>query len=197
MATKSTKTVFSHPIEVSQLARKKKTTFELNPSVLELEQIREALALLALRKLAFIGRLEAVGRRDWRLRARLGVTIVQPCVTTLAPVTTRIEEDIERIWRAEMPEFTESGSEEEMPEDTSDEPLAAFIDLGQVLLEALTLALPQYPRAKDASMGEAVFTAPGVAPLRDEDLRPFAGLADLRAQLAGDTGKEGGEEDSS
>ena len=186
MATKSTKPVFRHPIEVAGLARKKKTTFELTPSAADLEQIRDTLALTALRKMVFKGRLEAVGRRDWRMQAHLGATIVQPCVTSLAPVTTRIEEDIIRIWRAEIPEITESGSEDEMPDDISVEPLGALLDLGQVLVEALALALPLYPRAKDASLGDAVFSAPGVAPMRDEDVRPFAGLAELRAKLAKD-----------
>jgi len=36
-------------------------------------------------------------------------------------------------------------------------------------------------------LGEAVFAAPGTAPLRDEDTRPFAGLAGLRAALDNDT----------
>ena len=50
-------------------------------------------------------------------------------------------------------------------------------------LEALALALPAYPRANGAALGEAVFAAQGVAPLRDEDLRPFSGLASLAERL--------------
>ena len=34
-----------------------------------------------------------------------------------------------------------------------------------------------------AALGEAVFAAQGVAPLRDEDLRPFSGLASLAERL--------------
>jgi hypothetical protein len=43
------------------------------------------------RKLRFIGTLEPEGAQDWRLTADLGATVVQPCVVTLAPVTTRLE----------------------------------------------------------------------------------------------------------
>ncbi|MGB1722615.1 MAG: DUF177 domain-containing protein, partial [Paracoccaceae bacterium] len=39
------------------------------------------------------------------------------------------------------------------------------------------------PRAHGADLGEAVFTEPGKAAMRDEDTRPFAGLAALREQL--------------
>ena len=44
----------------------------------------------------------------------------------------------------------------------------------------LLLALPLYPRSENAELGEAVFTEDGVAPLKDEDTKPFAGLAALR-----------------
>ena len=45
--------------------------------------------------------------------------------------------------------------------------------------------------APGAEMGEAVFAAADVAPLRDEDLRPFSGLASLAEQLK--SGQKGGE----
>lgn len=72
-----------------------------------------------------------------------------------------------------------------MPEDDSVEPLPDVIDVGVVATEALALALPLYPRAEGAELGEAVFTAPGEAPLRDGDLKPFAGLAALKDRLGG------------
>ena len=70
--------------------------------------------------------------------------------------------------------------EMEMPDDDRQEPLPEAIDLSSILAEALTLNLPQYPRADDARLGEAVYAEPGVSPLRDEDTRPFAALAGLR-----------------
>jgi hypothetical protein len=52
-----------------------------------------------------------------------------------------------------------------------------------VLAEALALALPDYPRAPGAELGQAVFAEPGIEPLRDEALRPFAGLAAFKDRL--------------
>ena len=49
--------------------------------------------------------------------------------------------------------------------------------------EALSLAIPLYPRAEDATLGEAVFTEPGKQAMTDEDAKPFAGLASLRESL--------------
>ncbi|MCX8227096.1 MAG: DUF177 domain-containing protein, partial [Sulfitobacter sp.] len=34
-----------------------------------------------------------------------------------------------------------------------------------------------------AELGQAVYAEPGVAPMTDEDARPFAGLAQLREKL--------------
>jgi len=47
----------------------------------------------------------------------------------------------------------------------------------------LCLTLPEYPRAEGATLGESIYTQPGEAPMRDEDARPFAGLAALKDQL--------------
>ena len=73
--------------------------------------------------------------------------------------------------------------EVEMPEDDTVEELPATLNLVDVMTEALALALPDFPRADGAELGEAIFTEPGVAPMRDEDTRPFAGLSSLKDAL--------------
>jgi uncharacterized metal-binding protein YceD (DUF177 family) len=70
----------------------------------------------------------------------------------------------------------------EIPADDT-EPLPETIDIAAIAIEALALALPLYPRAKGAEFGEAAFAAPGVTPIKSEDLRPFAGLAGLADKL--------------
>ena len=116
---------------------------------------------------------------DWRLEAELGATVVQPCVVTLAPVTTRIDRPVTRRYLAHMP--APGPGETEMPEDETAEPLPGAVDLDAVMIEALALALPDYPRAAGAELGEAVYTEPGKTPLTDEAARPFAGLRDKLA----------------
>lgn len=146
--------------------------------------IAEALGLIELKKLRLEGTLAPLGRRDWELSARLGASVVQPCVLTLAPVPARIEEDVARRWLADWAE--PEGEEVESPEDADAEPLGASIDLGAVLVEALALALPPYPRAEGAELGQLNVTEPGKEALTDESAKPFAGLAALRDKLSGD-----------
>ncbi len=179
---------FSHALPVATLKRAASREVDLVPDADARAALCDALGLTALRKVSLRGRLSPEGARDWRLEATLGATLTQPCSVTLQPVTTRIDEPVRRLWRAEMPEAT--GDEMEIPEDVSEEPLGREIDLGAVLAEALALAMPSWPRAEGAELGEAVFGPPGAAPMRDEDARPFASLAGLRDALAGGEGED-------
>ncbi len=151
------------------------------PNAPEMAAIAEELGITALRKLRLEGVLKARGKQDWQFSGKLGATVVQPCVVTLEPVTTRIEEPVMRVYLADwdMPDE----SEVEMPEDDSSEPLEAEINILTLTKEALALALPAYPRAEGAELGEMVYTKPGETPMRDEDARPFAGLAALKGKL--------------
>ena len=62
--------------------------------------LAEELGLLDLRKLRLSGRITPDGDSGWRLDATLGATVVQPCVVTLQPVTTRIDEPSPAATRA-------------------------------------------------------------------------------------------------
>jgi uncharacterized metal-binding protein YceD (DUF177 family) len=174
-----------HHIRLAELPVNRPTPVRIAPDQAELDALAGALGLSALRKVLLEGELIPRGRRDWDLAAQLGATVVQPCVVTLAPVTTRIAERIERRFRAELPE-PPPGVEIEMPGDDALEPLPETLDLARVLSEALALAIPEYPRAEGAALGEAVFTSPGQRPMTDTDAKPFASLAALRSKLPRD-----------
>lgn len=178
---------FSHVLRPADLPTGRATAFELVPDQTQCDAIAADLGLPGLRKLRFTGSLAPLGKRDWQMTARLGATVVQDCVVTLAPVTTRIEDPVERRWLYQMaqPDNTDPDAEVEMPEDDSADPLTSEIDLGQVMTEALALALPLYPRAEGAQVDTTVFAAPGTKPMTDEDARPFAGLSALRDKLSG------------
>ncbi|WP_204318732.1 YceD family protein [Pseudooceanicola aestuarii] len=171
-------------LRITALSQKKPTRFRLDPDGAALAALAERLDLLDLRKLSFHGEIRAQGRSDWRLTGHLGATVVQPCAVTLDPVTTRIEEDVERRFTPHMPDavLDEEGAVE-MPEDETLEPLGDAIDPARVMEEALALALPLHPRKPDAALSQTAFAEPGTRPLTDADVKPFAGLADLKAKL--------------
>ncbi|WP_425043894.1 YceD family protein [Primorskyibacter sp. S87] len=171
-------------LRVADLAQNTSTPFDLKPDAEEMARIADELGLLGLRKLRLAGNIQASGKRDWVLEARLGATVTQACVVTLEPVTTRIDTAVSRRFVADW--TTPEDEEVEMHEDDSVEALGTQIDPGQVMIEALSLALPLYPRKDGAELGEAVYTRPGEQPMRDEDAKPFAKLAELRNALKKD-----------
>lgn len=168
-------------LRVADLSPSNPITFNVRPEADELKSIAAELELSALRKLSFSGDVRAEGKADWRLSAKLGATVIQPCAVTLEPVTTRIDMPVSRLYQHDFVEV--DAPESEMPEDDTTDRLGRWIDPADVMLEALQLAIPLYPRADGAELGEMVVTEPGVSPMRDEDSRPFAGLAELKASL--------------
>ena len=170
----------SQPYATAQLLRRRQTTVTFAPDGAARAAIAQALDLTELPAFKLTGEIAPAGKHDLSLIARITARVVQPCSVTLAPVETRIDDAVTRRYLADfdLPE----GTEIEMPDDDTSDPLTDSIDVAAVAIEALALALPLYPRAPGADLGEAVFAAPGAAPLRDADLRPFAGLASLVAK---------------
>lgn len=179
-------------VALGQLNARKAVRIDLAPDAELRARIAQALDIRTLRKFTFAGELRPIGRRDWELSAHLGATVVQDCAITLAPVTTRIDEQVVRRYLADMPEV--SALEMEMPEDDTAEPLGRFIDVGAVALEALMLALPPFPRADGAELTpEGILRAApdSAADGADDRPRPFAVLARLKADReAGSTDED-------
>ena len=130
-------------LRVADLPQNTPTPFELRPSSPELDAIKQELGLLGLRKVSFVGSVQAQGKRDWVLTAKLGATVIQPCVITLDPVTTRIDVPVRRMFLAEWSEPDEP--EFEMPEDDETEALGPEIDPAHATLRARELSQEQTP----------------------------------------------------
>lgn len=165
------------PFKVAAISGRQSTHVKFRPSAPDRAAIAAELGLLELPAFEFEGEIRPLGKRDLILTARLKAQVVQPCVVTLGPVPATLDEAVTRKFLSDWQE--PEADEVEIPEDDTTEPLGEVIDAAAVAIEALALALPLYPRAPGAALGEAVFAAPGAEPLRDADLRPFAGLAGL------------------
>ena len=161
------------PLRLATLPRRGPHPVALRPDARARAELAAELDLLDLKDLDFAGELVPEGRAGWRLTARLTARIVQACGITGAPVPARIDEGVTRRYVPDLAEPT--GPESEMPEDDEAEPLRPVIDAGEVLREALALALPPFPRAPGAALPEGG-TDPGPA----DRPNPFAALAGLK-----------------
>ena len=165
---------FTHALRVSQLNPRRPNPVDLSPDDEARARIAAALDLTAPPEVRLTGTITAAPNDAWLLEGRLTARVQQACVVTLAPVRTAIDEPVRRVYSpwASTPE----GDEVEMP-DAEIEPLGPTIDAGAVLVEALALALPPYPRCDDAELPDAAVDPDGDG---DEGARrPFQGLADL------------------
>jgi uncharacterized metal-binding protein YceD (DUF177 family) len=171
------------------LSPRKPTHFAFAPDAAAREEMARTLGILAIPALKFSGSLTPTGRDELTLTGQLEATVKQACVVTLAPVTHRLDEPVRRRYVAGL--AAPEAEEAEIPDDDSLEPMPETIDLVEVVSEALALALPLYPRAEGAELGEAVYAPDTVKPITDADLKPFAGLADLAATLRKKSSDEG------
>lgn len=180
--TQTPSTPLTLPYRSAALSDRKPTRFRLTPDADTRAAMAAALDVLAVTHFQFEGEITPSGRHDFRLKAEMQARVVQACIVTLAPVPVTLHETVNRRYSADALE--PEGEEVEMLDETLD-PLPEVLDVGEVALEALALALPLYPRAPGAALAETVFAAPGNAPLTDADLKPFAGLAGLKDRLSG------------
>ena len=163
--------------KVAALTGRKRSHVIFAPDATARKQIAAALGLIGLPALRLEGEFTPEGRHDLRFEGVLVAKAVQACIVSLAPVPVTIKEPVLRRY---LQDFADPEAEEaELTGDDSAEALPEEIDAAAIAIEALTLALPLYPRAPGASLQTTVFAPPGTEPLRDADLRPFAGLAAL------------------
>jgi uncharacterized metal-binding protein YceD (DUF177 family) len=151
--------------------------FDVAPDEREAAALARLLDARSVRKLRFRGVLRPEGA-GWVLEAELGATVVQTCVVTLDPVTTRIDQPVRRLF---LPGEPNAAEVEVLPDGEEDEvePLGERIDLGLVAIEALALALPPYPRKDGATLPEGADMPDDAETAR----RPFAGLAAMRDRM--------------
>lgn len=169
---------FSHKIEPKSVTADGRLV-ELAPTQEQCETIAERLDLIALRN--FTAKIQVgweSGGDTLRLEGSLHASVVQQCVATLKPITSDVEDRfVERY--ALKPEETDQeiivSADDELDLDAIPDD---GLDLAEIAVQQLSLALDPYPRHEDADdLGLAV----------DDDEKPsgpFAKLAMLKGGKA-------------
>ena len=83
-------------LRVAHLNPRAPTPFSLTPDAHRCAAIAAELGISALSRLTFAGEIRAEAGEAWALTGRLCAHVTQPCVVTLKPVKTRLEETVER-----------------------------------------------------------------------------------------------------
>jgi uncharacterized metal-binding protein YceD (DUF177 family) len=171
----------SNPFSVSALSPKKPTRFDVTATAVDLLKMTAFFEIISVKTFKFRGEITPKDKYDFVLIGHLVATVEQACIISLEPVFTKITEEVTLTYLCSMP--IPDADDVEIPEDDTLEPLPENIDPTNVGIEALSLALPPFPRLQNATLTQAVFTAPGVKPFDSADVNPFAGLAGLVERL--------------
>ena len=172
---------------VARLSRRQPTPFAIEADAAERAALARFLDVARVDRLSFEGEIAPVGDEGWEVRGRLVAELEQTCVVSLEPVSARHDAAVTRLYLPEdrIPPVREVALDPEEPDEP--DPYTTHIDPGLLALESLALMLDPYPRAEGAGPGAepgpTTAAPPGAAPIEEEELNPFAGLADLKRRL--------------
>ena len=173
-------------VRFSEINQSKPFDFHLIISNQKLAEFVKRLDLLSIKKVSLVGILSPLSINEWTLKAELRATVKQKCVISFKPVQTIVCETINRTFSPSALQKTfeadDDGTSPVIFDDTLHE-LSDYIDLNEIIFEELTLILPLYPKFEGAELGSYSVTEPGKKPLKDENLKPFAQLSNLKAKL--------------
>ena len=174
-------------IRFSEINQAKSLEFNLTLSTEKISKLITRLDLINLKKVYLFGKLSPLSSKEWSLKAELRATVNQKCVITFKPVQTIVNEKIIRTF---SPLASQNVSIDHSDDgispvtfDDSLQELSDEIDLAEIIFEELLLTLPLYPKFEDAELGVYSVTEPGVEPINNESLKPFAQLSELKEKL--------------
>ncbi len=175
----TTDTEYSFPVDITQLPSKGRV-YQLDPKEDDRKAVAARLNLLELPRLTATISLTPASNGIITVSGTLRADVVQQCVVSLQPVKATISEDFD-LGFTRTPVDEGDGEELEISphEDPPDVLTGDEIDLGEMVIEQLALALDPYPRAPGA-----VFQSPlkGGEEEGNATVSPFAVLAKLKTQ---------------
>lgn len=162
---------FLRPLAVADIETGAPETVRIEADAAECAAIAARLGILSVGSFAAELFVQHELSGDINVFGTLKAEAEQACVVTLDPVREQVEAQISQRYTAR------EDAEEEEGEDPLEPIAEGEIELGEMLVQNLALALDPYPRAPDAAF-EAVDDDAG------EPSGPFAALAALRDEEA-------------
>ena len=170
-------------VRFSEINQSKPFKFHLTLSSQKISELIKQLDLISIKKVSLKGTLSPLRLNEWTLKAELRANVKQKCVISFQPVQTIVYEIVTRTFSPSASknanETDDDGISKVIFDDTLQE-LNDEIASVDIIFEELTLILPIHPKSEDAELGVYSITEPGLKPLSDNDLKPFAELANFK-----------------
>ena len=166
---------FVYVVSLEQLRREIEYAFNLICSKNGLSFLAEHLNIIEAKKASIQGTLKLQTEKQIFLNAIIKAKLIQPCSLTLEPIVTNITKQILRTFSIGSNKNVETKKNVfELNENSFDNDIIIDeINLGDVLIETITLETPDYPKKSGASMNLA----------QKEDIKvesPFSILSKLK-----------------
>ena len=173
----------SNPIElivpIGVLNQKKQFKIHHNSSNHELLQLTKILEIEELRSFSFKGQFIRSSKTDYELHSSFKAKLVQLCVVTLRPVKTKINHKFEQPFSVVKDE-TEHKHLSFKYDAIDKEHILNEVNIGDIMLEALSLEIPLYPKIQGANFKGLTITKAGIKPLEVISNNPFNLLKKFR-----------------
>ena len=175
---------FSYPVEVSTLPSGGRW-YKFAASADECADVATRLELKEVSNLKVAVLLTRTSGGFVNVTGHVEADVVQICVVTLAPIPVHVHEAISMVFMEETSAAAskKSGGAEELISVDDDDPPELVkdgrIDLGELAVEQLVLALDPYPRAPGVNFGAQTWGSEGGDEGPSEG-KPFAALEKLK-----------------
>jgi hypothetical protein len=171
---------FSRPVEIAQVFRKGRLTLSLDASPAERIAVAARLGLVDLASLKaelVLAPWQGPGQGSGLIiKGALTADLSQSCVVTLEPVPAHLEEPVEGRYlpgaEAALLRQDETLADPDEPDPPEPLPQSGAIDLGELVVQHLAVALDPYPKTPGVA-----FEPPDQNP---QAASPFARLAALK-----------------
>lgn len=171
---------FSRPLRLAEIPVEG-LSLELDATADECAAVVRRLGLLSLGRLHGQLSIKPIARGGLALTGTLQADVEQSCVVTMEALPSEVSRPLNLRFLNEEA-FRQYESLQEDPLDGPDvEPMPdEILDLGELLVEELSLAVDPYPRREDASIARADLGSDGVSDsAEDKAPSPFAVLEGL------------------
>ncbi len=171
---------FSRPLTMAEVPAEG-LSLELDATASECTAVARRLGLLGLSKLHGEVSVKPLAGGGLALKGSLQASVQQSCVVTLEPLSIEVSRPLD-IRFLEEEAYRQHESAQEDPLDGPDvEPMPGeLLDLGELLVEELSLGLDPHPRRTDADFADMSLGADGLSDGgADKPPSPFAVLEGL------------------
>jgi uncharacterized metal-binding protein YceD (DUF177 family) len=144
---------FTHMVSLHQLKREIEYEFDLYCSKDDLNQLTAKLNVLEAKKACINGTLKLQSATQIFLKGNVTAKLIQPCSITLEPIITNISKKVLRTFTVKSEKMTpiKKSTFELTAKSFDDDIIVDEINLGDVLMETISLETPDYPKKSGAS----------------------------------------------